>query len=315
MWEMLYLTYHGTHLSEGAQLASSPSQLGDRPFYGHWSLWDMLELKAEAFYRAGISLRTMRLFLDRTMRELSVEEHEKPADEATRSVVRECVGDLADACQVMVVPSTTDAVVRLTKESDKSCSYRRLKDLIRDVEMRLMDDLKRVTMLVIAPDKVHYYTEPFPFGEGVETAFPSTRDDIEAAGKCLALDQGTATVFHLIGVMEIGLRSLGRALSIPYAPNWESYLRQITKNMEIDHKKKPDNWKADEVFYRDLLGDLVAVKNAWRNPTVHVKRKYLPAEAEEVFRAVRTFMQRAATKLSDASSAPHPAEASEEQPS
>ena len=132
---------------------------------------------------------------------------------------------------------------------------------------RLEDDLKRQAFFHVKPEREKYYDTPNLFGDDVATAFKSTRDDVEAAGKCLALEQGTATVFHLMGVMEISLRELGRALGINYAPSWESYIRQINTNMGLDHKKKPAAWKKDEAFYRDLLGDLTAVKNAWRNPT------------------------------------------------
>ena len=56
-------------------------------------------------------------------------------------------------------------------------------------------------------------------------------------------------------------------------------------------------WKRDEAFYRDIAGDLQAIKIAWRNPTMHVVRRYSPDEAEEIYRAVRGFLKRLADRL------------------
>ncbi len=49
----------------------------------------------------------------------------------------------------------------------------------------------------------------------------------------------------------------------------------------------------------DIAGDLMTVKIAWRNPTMHIVRHYSAEEAEEVFRAVRTFMKRLAERFSE----------------
>jgi hypothetical protein len=48
---------------------------------------------------------------------------------------------------------------------------------------------------------------------------------------------------------------------------------------------------------RDVSGDLLTVKQAFRNPTMHVDRKYGPEEAEEIYKAVRRFMERLAVEL------------------
>jgi hypothetical protein len=109
------------------------------------------------------------------------------------------------------------------------------------------------------------------YNSQVADRFPSATHDIAEAGKCFALGLGTATVFHLLRVMEIGLRALAVPLGIPYAPSWDSYLRQINARVADDHKTKNEEWKKDEPFYRDLAGDLLTVKTAWRNPTMHVK--------------------------------------------
>ena len=43
--------------------------------------------------------------------------------------------------------------------------------------------------------------------------------------------------------------------------------------------------------WSEALTLLVHVKQAWRNPTMHPKRTYTQAEADDIFRATRSFMQ------------------------
>ena len=92
---------------------------------------------------------------------------------------------------------------------------------------------------------------------------------------------------------------MSSALGIPYAPSWESHLKQIEASITAKHKTKGIKWKRDEAYFRDISGDLMAVKIAWRNPTMHIFRHYDQDEAEDVFRAVRTFMNRLAQRFSE----------------
>ncbi len=91
--------------------------------------------------------------------------------------------------------------------------------------------------------------------------------------------------------MEAGLKALAKELGISYAPSWESYLTQIHNQIGQPRKSKSAKWKRDESFFRDLSGDFMTVKQAWRNPTMHIVRRHSTEEAEEIFRAVKRFMK------------------------
>jgi hypothetical protein len=172
---------------------------------------------------------------------------------------------------------------------------------INELRSRIIAHLGSRYFLLVRPSAQRYYTDSSLFGEAVAAKFPSAISDIDNAGKCLALDQGTACVFHLMRVMEVGLRALGRALGIPYAPSWESYLTQINRQIGRDWREKEPEWKVDEAFYSAVAGDLLVVKTAWRNPTMHVRITYDGPKALEIFNAVRTFMQHLATKVQEES--------------
>jgi hypothetical protein len=163
-------------------------------------------------------------------------------------------------------------------------------DILSD---RILDELSLSLFLHIPSEKMVLYEQKEPlFGLKIMEVFPTAITDIQEAGKCLALGRATACVFHLMRVMEVGLKALAKGLGIPYAPSWESYLRQIETKITEKHSQKTKGWKKLEPFYRDIAGDIQLVKIAWRNPTMHIVRSYSPEEAEDTLRAVRAFMQR-----------------------
>ena len=71
-----------------------------------------------------------------------------------------------------------------------------------------------------------------------------------------------------------------------------------------DNRPFPSRWAMKHYFgianefiqILDVMGDLQAVKLAWRNPTMHIVKKYSEDEASRIFDAVRGFMQRLASK-------------------
>ena len=198
----------------------------------------------------------------------------------------------------MPLQSVTAQSKRIDSLIIRQVSCKELIQAVEELKNRLFDELCERQFYYVPPERAKYYIESMMFGKDVNDRFPSAIDDIEDAGKCLALGQGTGCVLHLMRVLEVGLKSLGNALSIPYAPSWESYLKQIADRIAAKHKNKTVKWRRDEKFYRDLSGDLLTVKQAWRNPTMHVDRRYSVDEAEQILLAAKGFMTRLASHFS-----------------
>jgi hypothetical protein len=162
---------------------------------------------------------------------------------------------------------------------------------------RMRDELDSTTCFIVPPERVKFFVATEPFGADVAQLFPRSIVEIEEASKCLGSARGTACVFHLMRTMEDGLKTVAAVLGIPYAPSWESYIKQIETKLDLPWKKKSRTWRKQEHFFRDVLAHLHAVKVAWRNPTMHIVNFYTPDQAEEVFNAVRGFMRHLASKL------------------
>jgi hypothetical protein len=171
--------------------------------------------------------------------------------------------------------------------------------MIDILQERMEDELASTFFVHVARANAEIYNNSQPFGQDVADGFQSRAFDIEEAGRCLAVGRATASVFHLMRVMEAGLMATAKALGVPYAPSWESYLKQIHDKISIKYKRKGIRWKRDEPFFKDFAARLEAVKVAWRNPTMHIERRYTEEEASEVYEAVKMFMRHLATRISE----------------
>jgi hypothetical protein len=163
--------------------------------------------------------------------------------------------------------------------------------------------LGRPQFKVIPTEKLRFFDQPRKeFGDAVVTRFGPIEFDVEEAGKCYAAGRDTASVFHLMRIMEVGLRALGASLNDPRLdpkrnPSWDAILQKCSEELDKPLKDRSVEWRQDEEFYSYATANLRAVKNAWRNPTIHVERRYEPDEAEDVWNAVRAFMRHLSQKL------------------
>jgi hypothetical protein len=150
------------------------------------------------------------------------------------------------------------------------------------------------------------YREPWAGWVPTLERFPEAISDVEEASKCFAFDRHTACVFHLMRVAETGIRSVARCLRIPdpvkpAERNWGIILRTIKGEMERRSKASPIDWAnpADAAFFDQCYASLDSIKNAWRNPTMHMAHKYTGEEAEDILGAVRGFMRKLASRMDE----------------
>ncbi len=77
----------------------------------------------------------------------------------------------------------------------------------------------------------------------------------------------------------------------------------ILKNIKdaIDSKwlSPSDRMTADAVLFAGLHASLDAVKNPWRNATMHVESKYTNDEAEHIVAAVKGFLMKLASRCDE----------------
>jgi hypothetical protein len=156
---------------------------------------------------------------------------------------------------------------------------------------RLKDDLEQQFFFHLTQQDVPFYGQKVLFGEAVAKKFKDAAGDIEQAGNCLALQQPTACIFHLMRAMEVAVRQLGKRLKITITP--QTTWRQMTNLMDDKIKKLPENTeplKRKKNDWEAARANLHHVGSVWRNNTMHPAVDYTQSQARDVIIAVRVFM-------------------------
>ncbi len=211
-------------------------------------------------------------------------------------------------CSTIGLDLSIILIDQIRKAMEKDYSAISLKKSLDELKSRILDEIDSPLLLGIKRNKVHYFENSIPFAQDVFDKFPSATFDIEEASKCFALARYTACVMHLQRVMEIGLKAFASTLGVwnkvkSEKPNWGRILTPIRDEIgeRNGEKKKKENmiiipcnkWNSQEEkeFCNGVRPFLEAVRTAWRNPSMHVGRKYTEEEAEDIFNAAKGFMR------------------------
>jgi hypothetical protein len=175
---------------------------------------------------------------------------------------------------------------------------------IRKVRSALQYELEDRTALVLEIGKAKYYEQEKAFGEDVFIYFTSAGYDIEEANNCFAISRYTACVMHLQRVIEVGLKSFGLYLGIysnirTAQPSWHTVLGLT--GAELDRRTVSRLWATNEEkeYANGIQTFLVAVKTAWRNPSMHADKQYDGAKAKRILDATKHFMEHLAEHLNE----------------
>jgi hypothetical protein len=158
----------------------------------------------------------------------------------------------------------------------------------------IQTQLRDRVLMYVPNEQAKYFSENTPpFGDKVQDKFPKATADITDASFCLGVGRWTAAVFHLMCVVEVGIRRLAKWLNVPRNQVDGKVWQQILAAMSAAIKALPSG-TPEEQAKRDRCSEAIAhlhaVKNAWRNPTMHSRRRYSQEEAEAIFNNVKTFM-------------------------
>jgi hypothetical protein len=85
---------------------------------------------------------------------------------------------------------------------------------VEHITERIVEELQEQSFLHIPPSKVRYYQNNDVFGPEIGTGFPKAREDLTNAATAFALGLNTASVFHLMRVLEHCVQRFGRKLKI-----------------------------------------------------------------------------------------------------
>lgn len=273
------------------------------PFARFVSLWDMLRFNVEAFTKLLLLLEAMRELIPRLSAacERRGESDTQPRDAVTSrlrntlvdatKVVAAKLNELEDLCNDLGMSLTIRKIARVQKTLAEDEGLDALSKELEVLIERVVDELRGRVFMYLTPAQVAQFEATAPFGVVVQKKFPGLGTDIGEASQCLACERWTAAVFHLMRVMEGGLRKLARLVKVTPGtnPNWGTVIPQIeSKIATLPHGTAKERKSKDQ--FSELAAYLRNVKDAWRNPVMHVDRLYLRDEAVSIFDAVKAFM-------------------------
>ena len=229
----------------------------------------------------------------------SLDTHPTPRDDTAhpmpdelRNSLRRVLGNLELECRTLRFKSCFATVSRLQMILDEeTATLRDLKEEAEQFEDRLIDELRETSCFALEGRGEELFLGVHHFGEAVSKRFPGTVVDIEEAAKCLAFDRGTACVFHLMRVLEIGLQELAHDLRIEHLDrNWQTLLNNVQRSM----KALPHMTEAEKEYQARRSGavaHLQNVKDAWRNEVMHPRSVYTVKQARDIWNHTEAFMK------------------------
>jgi hypothetical protein len=182
--------------------------------------------------------------------------------------------------------------------------WREARDLIRTIKSCYEAELKSMVWFGLS-EGAPYFEEPTKGWDDVIERF-GCGDDVEEASKCFAMARYTASVFHLMRVVERGV--LEMEVFLNRAPDPKAHFGSVISKLEdLVQKNKfdqvPAHLRSYLSFMREVLPQVHAVKDAWRDKVSHVDNKIVPVgtfseeKALEVYSATRSLMKKLSSGL------------------
>lgn len=259
----------------------------DRPFCGLWSLWDMLELEARPFLNAVRALA----IIEEVLRTKKPEDLKAKVGKSTVDHVSRQLGEFIEACIGFGTDVSRMAAEELLEKLEGGkLTFAVLHEEVRHLHKYFERHLQSTKLCALNPDDARYYDTALEmFGECVTASFPSSASEIDEAGKCLALGRSGAAIFHLMRVVEIGLRSLAPLMGIHEPrPDWGKVIRAVDEYLKLPKNER--KLELEDEYLAAVSAQMHAVKLAWRNQTMHVDTTFSLENAREIFEQTKLLM-------------------------
>ena len=245
-----------------ASLNDSPrvSRRWDDGSSGVWSLLDVIQVYAHLYLEMG---RSLQYWMTGPYCGSAGHDPLIPIDAQNR--FRTDMNDLQAHAKQLNLRVVRELLAKYGQVvGEKPITGQAARDIAGEVQRAASAELKSRLFFVMATGNDAYWPEDKGericiFGPDVEDQFAEAVNDMDEACRCASFQLYTACVFHLMRITESGLKKLANKLGIPYAPSWESYIKQIGSNIDKDWKDKSSEWKSDEPFSRVRFGTCQAI--------------------------------------------------------
>lgn len=271
------------------------------------SFWDMLQIDSRPLL-AAITYISGTVGEYKTLVQLSGRNNEfvlRPTI-AQKALLINAIENLAHACDQHGMTTTS----RLAKDAHSQCvdaiatpgvisvhTIQTLLPILQGLPASFVAEAETRKFFAMSDgaDLYHQSADEL-FGPDVVDAFPNAAFDIEEAGKCQAFGLWTASVMHIMRVLEIGLQALAGHVEVSHEENWNKTLNSFEGKLR-EIRKKVDGPDAEQ-WAAEMGTHLRFIKNAWRNQAMHPQATYDETRAQSIFDNARSLMSQLANKIS-----------------
>jgi hypothetical protein len=221
--------------------------------YSLVSWWDMEKFSAELFLMIGKYLADARARAKALgSPDTKLTEGLKPG--SSGHAIMMGIRGLCQRIGLRVSCKSVDYLVEGGKGREETVAT--LIEDISQLERTIRWESEDKLFMYIPSPRAERYELSEPFGPNVAKNFPSCDFDARESGNCFASGRFTASVFHLMRVLEIGLISFAKLF--PAVPTNKENWQQIIEKIESEIRKMPDapdkstDWKEKQEKYSQL---------------------------------------------------------------
>jgi hypothetical protein len=245
----------------------------------------MLEINAEAFF-SGIDLLGQVQGAQPRTGDVTEEEN-REAIEAVAYAIDKFREELESLEQWVTLKAFDRTFGKFKKDKYSSSEFLAR---VAEVRQRFFDSIDVTQFLCIEAKDIEYYKHTNSiFDVEIPPSISGVTEDFDEAGKCIALERYTASVFHIGRFIEKTVIKIGDELGCTTidkhgrALEWGKITANIRNKLDnMDPGDKKEKWSQVHAW-------LVSIKDAWRNPTMHPKRTYTEKEAKAVYQLARSY--------------------------
>jgi hypothetical protein len=261
------------------------------------SLLDMLKAYALGFYKVAIDLQELRVYA-------SLRSGETKISSFTQANFEKLLASMKEECRNLELSHTLKMALGIESKYRTKIEGKADRilgecytdsDLLSDLDtldMSFSNELGGELIFRIASGRNGYFEKDDLFGPEVTSAFPSSIDNIRNAGTCFAVEQYDACVFHLMRVLEHGIRVLATKFNVPFQnTTWHTIIQQIEASVRGMNSSFGADWKEQQKFCSEAASQFMFLKDAWRNHIMHLSDVYDEGKALSVFRHSHELMR------------------------
>jgi hypothetical protein len=254
------------------------------------SMLAMLQFQASHFIRLFGTLSKIES-VTRKLAEESGKEQFQP-ESFTETGIATFLNTLEKECEALDLDMPIKQINRIRESVQYNCSLSDFQSNLEGLRDRITDQLEGRLFMFIPSEKAAYWYGKMLLDSDAIAKIADASYDLYESGKCFAAGRYTATVFHLMRALEYGVSKFADQLQVNVNPRdtWG----MILGNVDNAIGALPENTDSEREYRRvrrAVSASLHAVKDAWRDATMHPRATYTEEDARDILAASTSFLR------------------------